>query len=62
METRLNLDRDNKVLLLLGDLSLPFDDATAILSKTFISSAVGNIQKLHMNRLRELKAPWLKCK
>ena len=38
-----NLDRDSKVLLLLGGLSLPFDNATAILIKRFMSSAVGKI-------------------
>ena len=53
-----NLDRDSKVflllllllLLLLEGLSLPFDDATAILIKRFISSA-GQIFKLHTNKL-----------
>ena len=55
-----NLDGDSKVLLLLG--GLPFDNATAILIKRFISSAVGKIFKLHTNKLRELEAPWLKDK
>ena len=36
-----NLDGVSKVLLLLGGLPLPFDNATAILIKRFISSAVG---------------------
>ena len=36
-----NRDRDKKVLLLLGGLPLPFDNATAILIKRFMSSAVG---------------------
>ena len=57
-----NLDRDSKVLLLLGGLPLPFDNATAILIKRFISSAVGKIFKLHTNKLRDLEAPWLKDK
>ena len=56
-----NLDGDSKVLLLLWGLPLPFDDTTAILIKRFIS-AVGKIFKLHMNKLRELEAPWLKDK
>ena len=55
-----NLDGDSKVLLLLGGLPLPFDNATAILIKRFISSAVGKIFKLHTSnyvswRLRGLK-------
>ena len=57
-----NLDGVSKVLLLLGGLPLPFDNATAILIKRFISSAVGKIFKLHTNKLRELEAPWLKDK
>ena len=40
--------------------ALPFDNATAILIKRFISSAVGKIFKLHTNKLLELEAPWLK--
>ena len=35
-----NLDKDSKALPLLGGLSLPFDNATAILIKIFMSSAV----------------------
>ena len=57
-----NLDWDSKVLLLLWHLPLPFDYAMAILFKRFVSSAVGKIYKLHMNKLRELEAPWLKDK
>ena len=57
-----NLDRDSKVLLLLGTMPLPFDNATAIIIKRFISSAVGKIFKLHTNKLRELEGPWLKDK
>ena len=44
-----NLDQDSKVLLLLGGLPLPLDNATAILVKRFMSSAVGKIYKLHTN-------------
>ena len=44
-----NLDRDSKVLLLLGGLPLPFDNATEILIKRFLSSAVRKIYKLHTN-------------
>ena len=57
-----NLDRVSKVLLLLGGLPLPFNNATAILIKRFIASAVGIFFKLHTNKLRELEAPWLKDK
>ena len=57
-----NLDGVSKVLLLLGGLPLPFDNAMAILIKRFIASAVGKIFKLHTNKLRELEAPWLKDK
>ena len=57
-----NLDGDIKVLMPLGGLPLPFDNATAILIKRFISLAVGKIFKLHTNKLRELEAPWLKDK
>ena len=38
-----NLNRDSKILLLLGGLPLTFDNATAILIKRFVSSAVGKI-------------------
>ena len=57
-----NLERDSKVVLLLGGLSLPFDDATTILDKRFISPAVGKIYKLHTNKLLKLEAPWIKFK
>ena len=56
------LDRDSKVLLLLGGLPLPFGNATAILIKRFMSSAVGKIYKLHTNKLCELEARLLKDK
>ena len=57
-----NLEGVSKILLLLWGLPLPFDNATAILIKRFIASAVGKIFKLHTNKLRELEAPWLKDK
>ena len=38
-----NLDPHNKVLLLLGGLSLPFDDASVVLIMRFVASAVGKI-------------------
>ena len=57
-----NLDQDSKILLLLRGLSLPFDIATAILIKRFMSSAVGKIYKLDTSILRELKTPWIKDK
>ena len=54
-----NLDRNYKVLLLLGGLCLPFDSATNTLIKRFIAAAIGKIHKLCLERLRELEAPWL---
>ena len=54
-----NLDRHHKVLLLLGGLSLPFDNVTNTLIKRFIAAAIGKIHKLRQERLRELEAPWL---
>ena len=38
-----NLDCDQKVLLLLGGLCLPFDNVTNMLIKRFIAAAVGKI-------------------
>ena len=52
-----NLDPHKKVLLLLGGLSLPFDDASVVLIKRFVASAVGKIHKLRTAKLRELEAP-----
>ena len=40
------LNRQHKIMLLVGGLSLPFDHETTILIKRFISSAVGKIYKL----------------
>ena len=53
------LDPHKKVSLLLTGLSLPFDDASVVLIKRFVASAVGKIHKLRTAKLRELKAPWL---
>ena len=50
-----NLDPPKKVLLLLGGLSLPFDDASVVLIKRFVASAVGKIHKLRTAKLRELE-------
>ena len=54
-----NLDRNNKVLLLLGGLALPLDSKTNIQINRFISAAVSKIYKLRQEGLRELEAPWL---
>ena len=53
------LNRQHKIMLLVGGLSLPFDHETTTLIKRFISSAVGKIYKLRTKKLRELEAPWL---
>ena len=55
-----NLNRQNKAILLVGGLSLSFDNQTTTLAKTFVSSAVGKIYKLRTKKLREGEAPWLK--
>ena len=55
----INLDPHKKVLLLLGRLSLPFDDASVVLIKGFVACAVGKIHKLQTVKLRELEVPWL---
>ena len=54
-----SLDRQGKVLLLVGGLSLPFDQDTVILIKRFLCSAVGKVYKLRKEKLLELSAPWL---
>ena len=54
-----NLDRNNKVLLLLDGLALPLDSETNIQIKRFISAVAGKIYKLRPERLRELETPWL---
>ena len=53
-----NLDRRDKAVLLLGVRCLPFDNVTNTLIKRFIAAAIGNIQKLRRERLRELEVPW----
>ena len=55
-----NRNRQNKVMLLVGGLSLPFDNQTTTPVKKFVSSAVSKIYKLRTEKLRELEAPWLK--
>ena len=42
-----------------GGLSLPFDNKTTTLIKTFLPSAVSKIYKLLTEKLHELEAPWL---
>ena len=54
-----DLDLHKKVLLLLGGLSLPFDDASVVLIKRFVASAICKIHKLCTAKLCELEAPWL---
>ena len=54
-----SLDREQKILLLLGGLNLLFDQATVNVVKRFISSAIGKIHRLRKEMLRELEAPWL---
>ena len=54
-----NLDPHKKALLLLGGLILPFDDASVVLIKRFVASAVGKIHKLRTAELCVLEAPWL---
>ena len=53
------LNRQHKIMLLVGGFSLLFDHETTTLFKRFISSAVGKIYKLHTKKLSELEAPWL---
>ena len=54
-----SLDREQKILLLLGGLHLPFDQAVVNVVKMFISSTIGKIQRLRKEMLRELEVPWL---
>ena len=53
------LNRQHKITLLVGGLSLSFDHETTTLIKRFISSAVGKIYKLRTKKLCKLEAPWL---
>ena len=55
-----NLNLQNKVMLLVGGLSLLFENQTTTLAKKFVFSVVGKIYKLCIEKLRELEAPWLK--
>ena len=52
-----NLDQHNKMLLLLGDLQLPFDDLTANSIKRFVTAAVGKFYKIRTEKLHELGVP-----
>ena len=52
------LNRQHKIMLLVGGLSLPFDHEIITLIKRFISSAVGKTYQLRTKKLRELEAPW----
>ena len=54
-----SLERQQKALLLLGGLRLPFDQATTTLTTRFLSTAVSKIYHSRLERLRELQAPWL---
>ena len=53
----IDLDKHNKILLLLGGLQLPFDDLTANSIKRFVAAAVGKIDKIRTEKLHELGAP-----
>ena len=50
-------DREQKTLLLLGSLHLPFDQVTVTMVKRFTSSAIGKIHRLRKVMLRELHGP-----
>ena len=54
-----SLDRQQQVLLLLEGLPLSFDQVTVTMINMFISSAVGKIQRLRKEMLREVEAQWL---
>ena len=54
------LNRQHRTLLLLGGISLPFDQHTKILVKKFLCTAVGKIYRIRKTMLSELVAPWLK--
>ena len=53
------LDRQQKALLPLGCLPLPFDAVTVTMITRFIAAGVGKICKLRAEKLLELEAPWL---
>ena len=48
-----------KVLLLLGDLPLPFDSVTNAFINRPMVAAIYKIKELSRERVRELEAPWL---
>ena len=50
------INRQHKIMLSVGGLSLPFDHD---LIKRFISSVVGKIDMLRTMKLCELEVPWL---
>ena len=52
-----SLDIQQKALLLLGGLRLPFHRATATLTTRFLSTAVSKIYRTRLECLRELRAP-----
>ena len=54
------LNRQHQTLLLLGGISLPFDQTTKLLVKKFLCTAVGKIYRIRKTMLSELGAPWLK--
>ena len=56
-----SLDREQKILLLLGEggLHLPFDQVTVTMVKRFVPSAIGKIHRLRKEMLCELEALWL---
>ena len=47
-----SLDKEQKILLLLGVLHLPFDQVTVTMVKRFISSTIGKIHGLRKEMLR----------
>ena len=52
-----SLDQDSNALLLLGCLPLPFDSMSLTVITRFVASAIGEISKLRIEKLRELHAP-----
>ena len=53
----LGLDRQQKIMFLVGSLSPPFDHETTTLTKRVMSSAISKIYKLCAKKLLELEAP-----
>ena len=54
-----SLDRQQKIILLLGGFPLPFDGVAVTMISRFISSAVCKIHRFRKDLLREREAPWL---